>query len=68
MLFVKKEGNMRICIDYWEFNKLMIKNKFPLRRIDDLLEQLKRIVELSKIYLFIEDTIKLGFEKMTYQT
>jgi len=37
MLFVKKkDGMMRMCIDYWEFNKITIKNKYPLPRIDDL--------------------------------
>jgi hypothetical protein len=42
VLFVKKkDGSMRICIDYRELNKVTIKNRYPLPRIDDLLDQLK---------------------------
>jgi hypothetical protein len=41
MLFVKKNGrSMRMCIDYRELNKVMIKNQYPFPRIDDLLDQL----------------------------
>ena len=45
VLFVKKkDGTMRLCIDYRELNKLTIKNKNPLPRIDDLFDQLKEPV------------------------
>ena len=45
VLFVKKkDGSMRICIDYRELNKLTIKNKYLLPRIDDLFDQLKGAV------------------------
>jgi hypothetical protein len=41
VLFVKKkDGTMMMCIDYWELNKVTIKNKYPLPRINDLLDQL----------------------------
>ena len=41
VLFVKKkDGTMRLCIDYRELNKITIKNKYPLPRIDDLFDQL----------------------------
>jgi hypothetical protein len=41
MLFVKKnDRSMRMCIDYQELNKVMIKNRYPFPRIDDLLDQL----------------------------
>ena len=39
MLFVKKKyGSTRMCIDYHELNKVTIKNKYPLQRIDDLFD------------------------------
>jgi hypothetical protein len=39
VLFVKKkDGSMRMCIDYRELNKVTIKNRYPLSRIDDLLD------------------------------
>ncbi|GJV56193.1 putative reverse transcriptase domain-containing protein [Tanacetum coccineum] len=42
VLFVKKkDGAMRMCIDYMELNKLTIKNHYPLPRIDDLFDQLQ---------------------------
>ena len=53
VLFVKKkDGSMRLCIDYRELNKLMtIKNKYPLPRIDDLFDQLKGASCFSNIDL-----------------
>ncbi|GJT73310.1 putative reverse transcriptase domain-containing protein [Tanacetum coccineum] len=42
VLFVKKkDGSMRMCIDYHELNKLTMKNRYPLPRIDDLFDQLQ---------------------------
>jgi hypothetical protein len=42
VLFVKKkDGSMRMCIDYQELNKVTINNQYPLPRIDDLLDQLQ---------------------------
>nr|GFB90136.1 reverse transcriptase domain-containing protein [Tanacetum cinerariifolium] len=41
VLFVKKkDGSFRMCIDYRELNKLMVKNRYPLLRIDDLFDEL----------------------------
>ncbi|KAG8480932.1 hypothetical protein CXB51_025599 [Gossypium anomalum] len=47
----KKDGTMRLCIDYRQLNKVTIKNKYPLPRIDDLFDQLKGASVFSKIDL-----------------
>ena len=42
VLFVKKkDGTLRLCIDYRKLNKVTMKNKYPLPRIDDLFDQMK---------------------------
>ncbi|GJX39845.1 putative reverse transcriptase domain-containing protein [Tanacetum coccineum] len=46
-----KDGSFRMCIDYWELNKLTIKNRYPLPRIDDLFDQLQGSSVYSKIDL-----------------
>ena len=52
VLFVKmKDGSMRMCIDYRDLNKVKIKNKYLLPRIDDLFDQLKCATVFSKIDL-----------------
>ncbi|KAL4038168.1 hypothetical protein IC575_001775 [Cucumis melo] len=52
VLFVKKkDGSMCLCIDYRELNKVTIKNKYPLPRIDDLFDQLQGNTVFSKIDL-----------------
>ncbi|KAG8487764.1 hypothetical protein CXB51_018053 [Gossypium anomalum] len=52
VLFVKKkDGSMRLCIDYRQLNKVTIKNKYPLPRIDDLFDQLRGASVFSKIDL-----------------
>jgi len=40
LLVKKKDGTMRLCVDYRQLNKVTIKNKYPLPRIDDLMDQL----------------------------
>nr|GEY11153.1 hypothetical protein [Tanacetum cinerariifolium] len=47
----KMDGLFRLCIDYQELNKLTIKNRYPLPRIDDLFDQLQGSRYLSKIDL-----------------
>ncbi|KAA0053303.1 ty3-gypsy retrotransposon protein [Cucumis melo var. makuwa] len=50
VLFVKKkDGSMRLCIDYRELNKVTVKNRYPLPRIDDLFDQLQGATVFSKI-------------------
>ena len=51
-LFVKKkDGTLRMCIDYRQINKVTVKNKYPLPRIEDLFDQLKGASVFLKIDL-----------------
>ena len=52
VLFIKKkDGSMRLCIDYRELNTRTVKNRYPLQRIEDLFDQLKEATVFSKIDL-----------------
>lgn len=59
VLFVKKkDGNLRLCIDYQELNKVTIKNKYPLPKIDNLFYQFKG----AKVFLKIN--LRLGYHQL----
>jgi hypothetical protein len=50
VIFVaKKGGTQRLCVDYHALNKVIVKNKYPLPRIDDLFDQLRGACVFSKI-------------------
>ena len=50
-LIKKKDITLRLCVNYKMLNKITIKNRYPLPRIDDLFDQLKNVVIFSKIDL-----------------
>jgi len=51
LLVKKKDGSMRLCVDYRQLNKVTIKNQYPLPRIHDLMDQLVGAEVFSKIDL-----------------
>ena len=52
VLVEKKKGKtLRLCIDYRQWNRVMIQNRYPLPRIDDLFDQLRGVRVYSKIDL-----------------
>ena len=51
LFFNKKDGTLRLCVDYRKLNKMTVKNKYLLPRIDDLFDQLKGASVFSKIDL-----------------
>lgn len=51
LLVKKKDGSMKLYVDYRQLNKVTIKNKYPLSKIDDLIDQLVGACVSSKINL-----------------
>jgi hypothetical protein len=73
VLFVKKkDGSMRLCVDYRTLNEVTVKNKYLLPRINDLFDQLKGAKYFSKIDLrsrYYQLRIRLGdVPKTTFVT
>ena len=61
-LFVKnKDGSLRLCIDYWQLNRVTIRNQYPLPRIDELFDQLQG----SRLYSKID--LRLGYHQLKVQ-
>nr|GEV13106.1 reverse transcriptase domain-containing protein [Tanacetum cinerariifolium] len=59
VLYVKKkDGSFRMCIDYYELNKLTVKNRYPLLRNDDLFDQLQGL----SVYLKMD--LRSGYQQL----
>ena len=58
ILFAKKDKTLRLCIDYQQLNKVTIKNRYPLPRIDDLFDQLKG----ARVYFKID--LSTGYHQL----
>jgi hypothetical protein len=51
MMVPKKDGTWRMCVNYWALNKITVKTRYPVPRIDYLLDQLKNVVYFTKLDL-----------------
>jgi hypothetical protein len=64
LLMEKKDGTKRMCIDYYTLNSKMIKNKYPLPRIKDLLDRLKKKIyfqDQSKVWILPDENQGAGY-------
>ena len=57
----KKDGSLRLCIDYRQLNKVTIRNQYPLPRIDELFDQLQG----SRVYSKID--LRSGYHQLRVQ-
>ena len=63
VLFVKKkDGTLRLCIDYRQLNKVTMKNKYPLPRIDDLFVQMRgeKVFSMRGVKVFSKIELRSG--------
>ena len=61
IIFVKKkDGTIRLCIDYRQLNKIAIKNKYPLLRIDDVFDQFV-IIFIDDILVYSRNVVEHAF-------
>jgi hypothetical protein len=70
VLVLKKDGTMRMCIDYRALNKKTIKNRHPIPCIDELMDELHETIFFSKIDLrfgYHQINIREDIEKMKFQ-
>ena len=51
IFFKNKDGSLRMCIDYKDLNRAIVKNRYPMPQIDDLFNQMKEAIVFSKINL-----------------
>lgn len=51
ILSLKKDGSLRMCIEYGQFNKVIVNNKYPIPRINDLFKKLQSASWIFKVDL-----------------
>ncbi|GKF40735.1 putative reverse transcriptase domain-containing protein, partial [Tanacetum coccineum] len=55
----KKDGSFQMCIDYGELNKLTVKNRYPLPRINDLFDQLQ-----GSLSIYLKIDLRSGYHQL----
>ena len=63
----KKDGTLRLCIDYRQLNKVTVKKKYPLPRIDDLFDQMRGVL-MQDNHVICYESRKLKEHEKNYAT